>query len=112
MHEHTAQIFIIMNKVGMLTTKVLFLKAVGERKERQEMRKQAVPKLTSPRNKTPHLSGQSTPEEQCVKRFHPTVTLSHLCCSVFIQRPRETQANRKKTGHACSAEHLGFPMLV
>lgn len=35
MHEHSAHTFIIMNKVGMLTTKVLFLKAVGERKERK-----------------------------------------------------------------------------
>ena len=34
MHEHTARIFIVMNRVGMLTTKVPFLKAVGERKEK------------------------------------------------------------------------------
>ena len=61
MHEHTAHIFIIMNKVGMLTTKVLFLKAVGERKERQEKRKQKLPKLTSHRNKTPNLFPDKAP---------------------------------------------------
>ena len=77
MHEHTAHIFIIMNKVGMLTTKVLFLKAVGERKERQEKRKQKLPKLTSHRNKTPNLFPDKAPvKDGCVKRFHPTVTLS------------------------------------
>lgn len=35
MHEHTARIFILINRVGMLTTKLLFLKAVGEKKKKK-----------------------------------------------------------------------------
>ena len=98
MHEHTAHIFIIMNKVGLLTTKVLFLKAVGERKERQEKRKQKLPKLTSHRNKIPNLFPDKAPvKDGCVKRFHPTVTLSpsRLLLSIYSEA-KETQANRKK----------------